>query len=114
MNFDQFQHIFNTLYSQKSIIDKYISSLPSELKGYHTDNPQVNALHTISTELLIALVGKSLKEDLEWFIYDWPQLKKSKHIPYIEVTEDNGCVKQYFIKNKEDYLDYVKNEYFNE
>lgn len=111
--YEQIAHVItatvNALKQERAFLDQ----LPSHLKTYQVDNPQICAYYELTTTLLRELCNEyeGLYEDIDWFLYEWPNLKRTKEIPYIEIAF-NIESKKYFIRTIEDYLKYIKEVYF--
>ena len=113
ITYEQIAHVItatvNALKQERAFLDQ----LPSHLKIYQVDNPQICAYYELTTTLLRELCNEyeGLYEDIDWFLYEWPNLKRTKEIPYIEIAF-NIESKKYFIRTIEDYLKYIKEVYF--
>lgn len=83
----------------------FCDKIPIEISSSFFDNPMIDSLYS-SVDLLLkglcdAIEEPYLHEDIKWFLYD--------HRPGLTITVGDVV---YTINNDEDYLNYLKNEYF--
>lgn len=65
------------------------------------DNPIVASVERLNSEMALLLFGQILYDDVNWFLFDWRE--------GYAITVDGV---EYVINNIDDYLNYVKKEYF--
>lgn len=82
--------------------NKYLSELKAPFDTALVDNEYSNANEKTISNLLVALLGKYLAQDLEYFLYE---------------SRDNAKIivndVEFQVDTLEKYLDYVKQNYFS-
>lgn len=113
LKFEQLDKILRITQSALSQEKEFLAKLPTGLREWHVDNMQINAYYSLVYSLLNELCTDhdKLIEDIDWFLYEWPNLVKDKGSTEITITKP--MTKSYKIENIDDYLKYVKDIYFS-
>lgn len=111
MNYNDFKEVVTELYELKLDSDKYLDSVPSDIREVVYDNRYIDN-HYRMFDVTIKALLKDLYYDFSWFLYELSDSVKSypnKDNPNITCTNGN----QYWIHNLETYLEYAKIELFD-
>lgn len=88
--------IFRALYKSYVARGEYIDKVPGDIVVSVFDNKYVNLLQDDNSMMMSVLFGEHT-EAVEWFLYEWDESK-------IATIND----KEYFFKDIEQYIDYMK------
>lgn len=101
IDFETFSKIVRTLDEQKSKADAYLDKLVEPFGTALVDNPLVESLYKAQDQMMQALLGEVLAEDLSYF------LTEKREGAWVEV---NGT--RFTIDTVDAYLNYAKRFYF--
>lgn len=90
------EKIFRELYKNDTSRDKYLGSIPVDIRSAFFDNQFVNNL-CMERDMLIRMVFGEYADAIEWFLYEWR--------PGMEVGHDTVVMKIYSI---DEYIEYMK------
>lgn len=106
MTFEEFETIFNKLVKLHKAADAWIDSVPAEISVAFFDNPYATNLCLANDALMKALFKEGLCEEVSWFLYE----RRPGH-ETIEVGAEDD-IKTYVIGSPEDFVRYIKEQYF--
>lgn len=103
MDVVKFKKIIKQLKEDQSRADAWIYRIPIEIRDAFFDNPYVNSLYSSNTFLLSMVFEDepSLKDELDWFLYDW-SATKSISLRTIKANDE-----VYVINNDDDFCNYL-------
>lgn len=93
--------MIHTEYIKRSVHFNDWYRLNQSFSEMMADNPIVESVERVNNEMALLLFGQILYDDVNWFLYDWRE--------GYTITVDGF---EYTINNIDDYLNYVKKEYF--
>lgn len=88
--------IFRALYKSYVARGEYIDKVPNDIVTYVFDNKYVNLLQDDNSMMMCILFGEHM-EAVEWFLYEW-DIGKCAAVHN----------KEYYFKDIEEYIDYMK------
>ncbi len=88
--------VVNRLYELEQERDKYLESLPADIRDSFFDNEYTNIMGMQYDIVLQALFGPVMVEDVYWFLLEWK--------PGYSVTVDG---KEYTIQNVDQFIAYM-------
>ena len=83
----------------------WLDTIPREVNSVFFDNPYVDSLHRINTVCLETIFDGYLRQEVEWFIYEWDANKDSR---YRTITLLNGT--KFVINTLDDFVVYLTTE----
>lgn len=89
--------IFRKIYENEQKRDKYLMSIPADIRMSVVDNAYTNSVQE-ERDMLLRLIFEEYTFAIEWFLYEWT--------PGAEVGFDTDMVK---INSIDEYIDYMKN-----
>lgn len=103
MNPNDFRKLMIELRSAQARSDAWLDSVPREVNSVFFDNPHVDTLEQTKTVLLNALFDGALRQEVDWFLYEWGP---EKDVTYRTITYPNGST--YTINNVDDFVAYLQ------
>jgi hypothetical protein len=85
----------------------WLDTIPREVNSVFFDNPYVDSLHRINTVCLETIFDGYLRQEVEWFIYEW---SADKDEGYRTITYPDG--KKFVINTIDDFVEYLVGEWY--
>ena len=85
--------------------EEYLEKLPDDIYSFILENTYTSAVETALLQVLKTALGSDIYDDLMWFMSDTDENT-------ISVTGSSGAMINYTIENLDDFLEYVRYEYY--
>jgi hypothetical protein len=102
MERQKFKELMCQLKKYDAKADAWLDRVPQEINSVFFDNPYVDALQHTKELLLTTLFDKPLRDEVDWFLYEWSE---EKDVSLRTITYPNGS--KYIINTLDDFVDYL-------
>ena len=103
MNVNKFRKLMIELRAAQARSDAWLDTVPREVNAVFFDNPHVDTLERTKTILLDALFEDALRQEVDWFLYEW---SPEKDVSYRTITYPNSS-SFVLITDVEDFIRYL-------
>lgn len=94
--------LFEEIYQLHESREKWIKSVPSDIRDSYFDNTYVNSLQKQIDLLMDTVFTASEKFEIEWFLYEWYCNRM------LNAVDQNGS--QHSLGGIDDYIEFLTNE----
>jgi hypothetical protein len=98
----KFKELMLQLKNYEAKADAWLDTVPREINSVFFDNPYVDALHHTKDVLLSALFDKPLRDEVDWFLYEWAE---DKDVSLRTISYPSGPT--YVINTLDDFVNYL-------